>query len=103
MRFRILWGQGDGQLERFNGSLISALHLKNAAKLVQEKRILRLRRGKLLQFRARAIALVELDVGHSQGEPVPIVERGNGLGLFPGDGSFQVLGVEEEDATGNSK
>jgi len=34
MGFRILWSQGDGQLERFNGSLVSALHLKNAAELI---------------------------------------------------------------------
>src|SRR5256885_11496000 len=49
----------------------------------------------LIQFRARAIAPVEFDVGHGQGEPVSIVERDDGLSLFPGDGSFQVLAVKE--------
>src|SRR5207249_8861814 len=74
--FRIQFGDflqpGDG------GTVVPRIVIQTAEP-IQKEWILRLRRGQLLQFRARAIALVELDVGHSQGEPIPIVESDDGL------------------------
>src|SRR5204863_368853 len=77
--FRVQFGDflqtGDG------GSVIPSVVIQTAEP-VQEKRILRLRPGKPLQFRASPISPVEFDVGHSQGEPVSIVERDDGLSRF---------------------